>query len=396
MRIGTANTYDNGVEQLLKRQSELAAHQERLSSGRRVTRASDDPIGIAQAERAMVHIKRIETDQRALEIQRNAIASAESTLGEAGSLMQSARDLVISAGNPVYSPDQRAVIARQIAGLRDQLLATANRSDSNGVPLFGSLGSVDAPFVDAPAGMQFQAVPGQRAATASALPGSMDGQAIWMNVPTGNGTFEVSLAGTNTGTAWTDAGTVVAPGALTGHNYSVTFSVVGGATTYDVVDTTTSATVATAQPYKAGTPIQFDGMSLVPRGVPSNGDTLSVVPSTITNIFQVVDAAIASIDNAPSGNKLSQAIALVLVQFDSGMDRLQAARSQAGEWLNRADGITSTHEAKTIALEGDRSRAEDLDMIKGFADSSKAQTGYEAALQSYAQIQRLSLFNYIS
>ena len=38
----------------------------------------------------------------------------------------------------------------------------------------------------------------------------------------------------------------------------------------------------------------------------------------------------------------------------------------------------------------------DADMVKSISDFSQSQTGYQAALQSYAQIQRLSLFNYIS
>lgn len=396
MRLGTANTYDNGLEQLLRRQTELAQQQERLSSGKRVNRASDDPIGAAQAERATVRISRIETDQRALEAQRSALASAESTLGESGQLMQSARDLVVNAGNSTYSAGERSILARQMLSLRDQLLAAANRNDSNGVPLFGGLGSADAPFVDAAAGVQFQATPGQRAATATALPGAMNGQAIWMDVPSGNGSFEVGLGATNTGSAWTDAGTVVSPAALTGDNYSVTFTVTGGVTTYDVVNTTTSATVAAGQPYKDGTRIQFDGLSIEAHGKPGNGDTLAVAPSTRTNVFKVLDDAIAGINNAPAGNKLSQTLALALAQFDSSLDRLQGARSQAGDWLNRADSITSNQEARTIALEGDRSRAQDLDMVKGISDFNKTQTGYQAALQSYAQIQKLSLFNFIN
>jgi len=64
--------------------------------------------------------------------------------------------------------------------------------------------------------------------------------------------------------------------------------------------------------------------------------------------------------------------------------------------LNRADRITSNQESRSIQLEADRSRAEDLDMIKGVADFQNQQTGYQAALQSYAQVQKLSLFNYIS
>ena len=396
MRTGSANTYDTALQQLFQRQSDLAAQQEKLTSGKRVNRASDDPQAAAQAERAMVKISRVETDQRTLEVQRGAIASAESTLGEATSVVQSIRDLLINAGNAGNSPVDRGIIARQMADLRDQLFALANRGDSNGVPLFGGLGSTSAPFADLPAGVQYQAVAGQRASTATALPGAMNGQAIWMDVKSGNGSFEVGLNPANTGAAWTDAGTVTSPGALTGNNYRVTFNVVAGVTTYDVVNSTTSTTLASAQPYQDGTPIQFDGQSLVVHGQPASGDSVTVAPSTRTNIFKVLDSAISGADNQAGGNLMAQTVALQLKQIDTGLDRLQAARSQAGVWLNRADSITSAQETRGIALEDDKSRAVNLDMVKGISDFKLLETGYQAALQSYAQIQRLSLFNYIN
>ena len=53
-------------------------------------------------------------------------------------------------------------------------------------------------------------------------------------------------------------------------------------------------------------------------------------------------------------------------------------------------------EKRSIQLEDDRSRAEDLDMIKGISDFQNQQAGYEAALKSYASVQKLSLFNFIS
>ena len=396
MRIATANTYDNALEQLYKRQSDLSQQQEKISTGQRVNRPSDDPVAAAQAERVMTRLARIDVDQRALESQRAALATAESALGEATTLVQGSRDLVISALNAGYSPRDRATIANQIASLRDQLFALSNRTDGNGIALFGGLGSSGAPFADTTPGVSFQATAGQRAATATALPGAMDGQAIWMDVPTGNGVFKVSLGGTNTGTAWSDAGSVVTPSAQTGNSYSVTFSVVNGVTTYDVVDTTAATTVSTAQPYKEGTPILFDGLLIVVNGAPANGDTISVAPSVQTNVFKVLDDAIASISNAPGGNKLTQTVNLALVEIDAALARMQSARGQAGEWLNRADAITNTQGARALSLEGDRSRAVDLDMAKGISDFNRFQTGYQAALQSYAQIQKLTLFNFIT
>jgi len=131
-------------------------------------------------------------------------------------------------------------------------------------------------------------------------------------------------------------------------------------------------------------------------GKPANADTVTVAPSAQTNVFKVMDDAIRSIDNAPGNHKVTQAVTLALAQIDSSLERLLAARSQAGDWLNRADTITSTQEARTLSLEADRSKAEDLDVAKGISDFNKLQTGYQAALQSYAQIQKLSLFNFIN
>jgi flagellar hook-associated protein 3 FlgL len=108
-----------------------------------------------------------------------------------------------------------------------------------------------------------------------------------------------------------------------------------------------------------------------------------------------MDDAIRDIGTAVNANAASQAVAQALGNLDIGMERVSAVRGQAGDLLNRADRITSTQESRSIQLEADRSRAEDLDMIKGIADFQNQQTGYSAALQSYAQVQKLSLFNFI-
>ena len=396
MRLGTANTYDAALDQLMKRQAEMASQQEKLTSGKRVNRPSDDPTGATQAERAMTRLARVESDQRALDMQRNALTVAESTLGESTNLIQNFRELVVSAGNTSFGTRERAAIALQLTGLRDQLFALANQADSNGIPLFGGLGSAGEPFLDATAGVVFQGIPGQRASTEISVPGAMDGQAIWMKVPSGNGVFNSALNGANTGTAWTNVGQVVTPSAVTGNNYTIAFTVAAGVTTYGVTNTTTAATVATGQPYVAGQAITFDGISMVVNGALQNGDAVQVTPSTTLDMFQILDDAIAGIRNASSNSAVSQTVSLALTQVDSGMDRIQAARGQAGDWLNRADTISDAQKKQSVQLEADRSRAEDLDMVKGISDFQKFQTGYQAALQSYAQVQKLSLFNYIN
>jgi flagellar hook-associated protein 3 FlgL len=398
MRLATANTFDNTLANLTTRQAALSDIQEKLSAGKKVVRASDDPTGAAQAERAQTRQARVEVEQRALNLQRDSMAMAESTLGDAQSLMQRIRELVISAGDAAYNGVNRASIAQEIRGLRDQLFSYANKVDSNGVPLFGGLGSAGAPFTDLIGGVQFNGLPGQRNSTPVGIPSAMDGQQVFMNVPSGNGVFNVDVGVANGGTLWTDTGKVVNPAALTGHNYTITFTVTPGPTpvvTYDVVDTTTATTVLSGQPYVEGQDIVFDGLSFVARGTPANGDTVTITPSTRSNVFAVLDAAIAGIDNQPSGHRVTQTITRALAEIDSAMDRLQSARGIAGELLRRADIIDGNQQDKSIQLEADRSRAEDMDMIKGISQFQNQQTAYQAALQTYAQVQRLSLFNYL-
>ena len=399
MRLGTANTYDNTLANLTDRQAGLADLQEKLSAGKKVVRASDDPTGAAQAERAMSRISRIETEQRALSLQINAVTAAESTLGDATGLLQDIRDLVISAGNAGYSSVNRTTIAQEMIGLRDQLFAYANKQDSNGIPLFGSLGSSNLPFTDATSGVIFNGIPGQRAGTTVSIPGAMDGQAVWMNVPTGNGVYSVALGGTNAGRAWSDQGQVVDPSLVTGDNYTLTFTVdttvTPNITTYDVVNTTAGGAVLSAQPFKDGQSIQFDGLSFTARGIPATGDSLEIAPSVRSNLFKVLDDAIAGIKGASNSNTLTQAITLALTQIDTGMERVQSARGQAGDLLKRADNIASNQQVKSDQVTTDRSRAEDMDMVKGISDFQNQQTGYDAALKTYAQVQRLSLFNYL-
>jgi flagellar hook-associated protein 3 FlgL len=74
---------------------------------------------------------------------------------------------------------------------------------------------------------------------------------------------------------------------------------------------------------------------------------------------------------------------------------MQAVRSFAGDLLNRADTLTDHMSARSVQLEADRSAAEDVDMIAALSELKSLQTNYNAALQSYAQIQKLSLFDYI-
>ncbi|HRM94432.1 MAG TPA: flagellin, partial [Alicycliphilus sp.] len=114
------------------------------------------------------------------------------------------------------------------------------------------------------------------------------------------------------------------------------------------------------------------------------------------SLMSSIDSAIKGITNATNSTQAAQAVSQALAHMDAGIEQLSNIRGYAGELLNRADRITGDQESRSIQLEADRSRAEDLDMLKGISDFQNANVGLEAALKSYAQVQRLSLFNYVN
>ena len=69
------------------------------------------------------------------------------------------------------------------------------------------------------------------------------------------------------------------------NNYTLTFSIVAGVTTYDIVDTTTATTVVTGAPYVSGQAIEYPspavpgtpGFKMTLTGQPVNGDTVNVL-----------------------------------------------------------------------------------------------------------------------
>lgn len=299
-RVATANMYDNSIRNIGGRQSSLAEQSEKLTAGKRVLRASDDPVAAAQAERAITRMERIKVEQSALSLQRNAMAEGESTLGDAVDLLQEMRALFVSAGNGANSAKEMQIIAGQLETLRDELLSVSNRTNTSGVPLLSALGSAITPFVNSSA-FKDNGLPGQQAGGNTSIPTALDGDMAFM----------------------LDSG---------------------------------------------------------------------------ESLFKELDTAITGIRNATSGSAANQSSVIQngLANIDQGMDRLSALRGFAGDMLNRADRITGDQEVRSIQLEADRSRAEDMDLVKGFSDFEQTKMGYQAALQTYAMVQKMSLFNYIS
>src|SRR5690606_35214074 len=123
-------------------------------------------------------------------------------------------------------------------------------------------------------------------------------------------------------------GSVLDAGLLTGHDYSISFNVAAGETTYSVVDTTSGTTVVNNAAYVAGSPIAFDGLQFAIEGEPANGDTFSVRPSSIVSVFATLDALRTALRSAADGDaanaRLANALNTANTDLKNGLDRVLA------------------------------------------------------------------------
>jgi len=398
MRIATANAYDLSIDALSKRQTDLASVQEQLSTTKRINRASDDPAGAARAERALANEKRVDANQRAVDASQNAMTLTESAMGDANDLLQQARDVIVKAGNASYSDAERKSLADELAGLRKQLLAVSNRTDGAGIYLFGGQGTNQPPFLDAPGGVQYRGSSGEaESVSGESLPLTIDGQNAWMRARSGNGVFETAGTATNSGTAWIDSGRVTDPAQVTGSTYSISFDVTAGVTTYSILKDGAPTSVSGA-PFKPGQAVEFEGISANISGNPAHGDSFSMSPSRPDqSTFDVLDRAIADLYTPMrTAGQIAQSNSTNLAALDASMSQLAGARSKVGETLNRIESVTGRLEDSRLASQTERQAAEGLDMVKAISEFQNKQTGYDAALKSYAMVQKISLFNYVS
>ena len=395
--------YDRTINNINRQQNELASQMEHTSAGMRVIRPSDDPVAAAQAERARNRLERIASDQRGLDAQTATITYGESTLGEINDALQEFRALMVQAGSGVYNQVQRDTLVEQLTSLRDQIAKYANRTDSNGLPLFRGLDTATGmPFPNDQEGIQS----GQANNGEFFIANTLNGVQAFFSGRTGNGVLEIDpyshAAGVpNQGKAHADIGVIKDPAAAAAVTtpIEITFQDNAGVMEYSVDGGTTWAA------YKNGGAIEVAGMEVVIKGEPAAGDGFTIKPSTTISTFEALDRAIAAVrdnenpDGSTAYGTLAHGITQSLTELDTALNRVSTVRGLAGDLLNQAERMGNTLLAREEQVEAQRVAAEQYDsegMVRAISQMQTQQTAVSAALQSYASIQKLSLLNYIS
>jgi flagellar hook-associated protein 3 FlgL len=405
MRIATSTLYDRGLAAIDQAQLNLSNTQEQVSTGVRVNKPSDDPIAATEILRTTSNLANntqyIANQSTATQL----LGQTDSTLGQIGDVLQSVRTTLVSANNGTLSDSDRAALATELSGRLDSLVSLANTKDGNGTFLFAGYQSNTTPFARTSSGASYAGDNGSRVIQVSStrqITATVNGADLFNRITTGNGVFTTAAGSTNTGTGVIDTGQVVTPSALTGHTYQVQFSVTGGATTYQVLDTTTNTLVAapatTGNAFTTGNSITVAGQQFTITGAPANGDQFTIAPSQNQSVFTTLQNAV-NLLKTPSANgglaRISSGVLGALANVDNALNNSLTQRATIGVRENEVDALgTSSSETDTLG-QARLSTLRDTDYAKAVSDLTKQQTALQAAQQTFATIGAKTLFDYL-
>lgn len=131
MRINTNIAALNSHRMLERNTSISARNLERLSSGKRINRASDDAAGLAISEKMNAQIRGLKMASRNALDGVSLVQTAEGAMGEIHSMLQRMRELSVQAANGTMSTEDRRAIQDEINQLTSEVNRIGNGTEFN-------------------------------------------------------------------------------------------------------------------------------------------------------------------------------------------------------------------------------------------------------------------------
>ncbi|SDC11729.1 flagellar hook-associated protein 3 FlgL [Terribacillus halophilus] len=126
MRITQSMMSDRMLRNLSNSYSDLNKYSEQLSSGKKITKPSDDPVVATKGMSYRTEVRDVEQYKRNLSEAQSWIDNSDSALSNATSALQRIRELAVQASNGTYEEGQRGNIAEEVDQLKEQLATIAN------------------------------------------------------------------------------------------------------------------------------------------------------------------------------------------------------------------------------------------------------------------------------
>ena len=146
MKISNRLFNDQQIRQFSKQMEDIQNIQGRISSGKNIIFASDDPVGAVELSGLNDVTTRINQYLKNGDLAYDRLQLMDSTLEGAKDIFIRCNELSIQAANDVLSVGDREAIALEFDELKKELLSLANIQDSGGSFIFSGFKSQTQPF----------------------------------------------------------------------------------------------------------------------------------------------------------------------------------------------------------------------------------------------------------
>ncbi|EGS1684962.1 flagellar hook-associated protein FlgL [Enterobacter cloacae] len=148
MRLSTLYMYKQSSEAMTKRMSQSNEAYLRMSAGKTLLKASDDPTAATDAVKHQDALAKLEMYSNVRSRTRSALEFQDHILNGVGNLMTTTlKEKMVAAGSDAYSDDDRRALGKEIEGIRENLLDLANSRDASGRYIFSGF-DTDTPAFD--------------------------------------------------------------------------------------------------------------------------------------------------------------------------------------------------------------------------------------------------------
>lgn len=363
MRISNRFLYNQTIKDLGNSTEKLFRLNSQISSGKRIDKPSEDPVGMSSVLIYRTELNANEQFQKNIELAEGWLNRTDAIMQDMDNLLGRAVELATQQASSTADADTRKGAAQEVDQILHMVMGHANSRYGNKY-MFGGTMTQDPPFINVdadkwdPDGVRtIASSPPASPAEGNRYIDSDDGH-IWGY----------------TGGSWVDQGATTEGTAVRVDDES------------EIYVYQDSAWVT-----------QYQGNSGIIRSSIGKGDAIEMnIPGH--EVFMDASGDIIStlldLGKALTSND-QDGIQNALADLDDSAGTLSNNMASVGARVNRLEHTTSVLKTADVDLEKRKSLIEDLDYAEAITSLKNQQTIYQATLQSVSMITKLSLVDYV-
>jgi len=427
MQVSTKLFNRQQINQFAKLTGDIQQKQEKISSGRAILNASDDPVAAVNLSAAKEQKVLIERFEENVYIAQNRLEASDKVLQESVSVLTRITELATQARNPTYDAFSRRAILTEITELREVLMGLANTKDARGHSLFAGFNTDAEAFVkNSDDTISYNGDRGTHTVQISenmTVPTGIDGATVFGRVETANGRRDLFsivdsvMASIDPLRDLNEQASAAARAQLTftlprqNQDWQLELSGSLGSTTInatlsegnehrfvEAVNAKSDLTgvTATLDPETGRINlVDSEAGDITVRNLEIEGQDLSRVSGQYNLSLSNVDENFEPFGKERVLADLDQLLGRGITNLKSAMDHLAIQQAVIGANASKADIQNDALASRKLAVTQDISKLGDADLAALVTELQSQLTNRDAAQQAFAKIGQQSLFDYL-